>query len=373
MTDVVVVGAGVIGLSIAWRTAAAGVSVTVCDPSPGSGASWAAAGMLAPVTEASVAEAPLTGLGLASIRRWPAFASALQDDSGVDVGLRCDGTVAVAFDDDDHRALEELLRVHAALGLDSEWLPARDCRRLEPLLSPRIRGGLFVAGDWQVDNRALLRALTAAATAQGAELRRTRVARLRGDDAGVSGVTLEDGSVQSAGMVVVAAGASSGLLEGIPSAARPPVRPVKGDILRLRGAEKEPLLTRTVRAGVRGQSVYLVPRAAGELVVGASMEEAGFNSVVRTGAVYELLQAAIAVVPGVAELELAETTARLRPATPDNGPVLGPTPVPGLVLATGHHRNGVLLTPVTADALASVLTGSGLPAEAAAFTIGRFQ
>ncbi|MBO0729888.1 MAG: glycine oxidase ThiO [Acidimicrobiaceae bacterium] len=361
--DVVIVGAGVIGLSIAWRAAADGCTVTVCDPSPGTGASWAAAGMLAPVTEASVAEAPLTGLGLASIRRWPDFAAGLGAETGIDVGLRCEGTVAVAFDDDDQRALSELQRVHAAMGLDSEWLTRTECRQLEPLLSPRIRGALMVRGDWQVDNRSLLRALEAAATRRGVALQKQAVERI---DRGC--VWLAGGEQLEAGAVVVAAGAASGRLS-MPEAARPPVRPVKGDILRLRGGA---VLNHTVRAGVRGRSVYLVPRRDGELVVGATMEETGFDAPVRAGAVHELLDAAVRVLPGVAELEFAEATARLRPATPDNAPVLGPSPVPGVILATGHHRNGVLLTPVTADAIAAVLRGAEVPPEAAPFTIGRF-
>lgn len=372
-TDVIVVGGGVIGLAIAWRATQAGLSVTVCDPEPGRGASWAAAGMLAPVTEASMAESPLTALGLASVDLWPDFAAELTESSGIDVGLRDEGTVMVAFDDDDRRALDELAAVHVALGLKSEKLSSQECRSLEPRLSPRIRAGLRVAHDWQVDNRSVVAALLEAGRRAGAVLRTASVRRLHGDDAGVHAVELDDGDVLAAGTVVVAAGAWSGGLPGLPEAARAPVRPVKGEILRLQGDPASPVVEGTVRAGVAGRAVYLVPRRDGGLVVGASVQEAGFDAGVRAGAVYELLQAAVAVVPDVAELALIETLARLRPATPDNAPVLGPTPVPGVVLATGHYRNGILLTPVTAQAITAVLRGKGLPSVARPFTVERFS
>jgi glycine oxidase len=371
--DVVVVGAGVIGMSVAWKAAAAGLSVIVCDPEPGRAASWAAAGMLAPVTEASLVEAPSTSLRVASARMWPEFAAMLREESGIDVGFRDEGTLAIAFDDDDHRHLEELARVHRLLELDSEWLDARACRGLEPALSPRIRGGLRVAGDWQVDNRALVTALIAAMTTSGVEVRRTGVRTLCGDEHKITGAELDDGSVISASSVVVAAGPWSPTIAGVPEVARPPVRPVKGDIIRVLGRPEDPVLSQAIRAGVRGKDVYLVPRRSGEIVIGASVEEAGFSTAVRAGAVFDLLQAAIAVVPEVAELELVEAIARLRPASPDNLPILGATAVPGLVLATGHHRNGVLLTPITAEAVTAVLCGNELPALAAPFTIDRFR
>jgi glycine oxidase len=371
--DVVVVGAGVIGLAVAWRAAAAGASVTICDPHPGEGASWAAAGMLGPVNEASVVEAPLTRLGLESIRRWPDFAAALSAAAGgVDIGLRDEGTLSVAFDEDDRRQLEQLQRVHRSLGLASEWLSALDCRRLEPRLSPRIRGALWVAGDWQVDNRAVVRALLSAAANAGVAQRLEAVRRLVGDESRIGGVELGDGTVLAADTVVLAAGAYTAGIDGLPEAARPPVRPVKGEILRLACEPADPVLTHTVRAVVEGRAVYVVPRRHGEVVVGASVQEAGFDTRVRAGAVEELLRAAVDLVPGLAELELRECLAGLRPGTPDNGPIFGRTPVAGLVLATGHYRNGLLLTPVTVDAIDEVLAGRDLPEVAAPFGLERF-
>ncbi len=377
--QVVVVGGGIIGLTVGWRAASAGAQVTVCDPAPGRGSSWAAAGMLAPIGEASAAEAPLTRLGLESVRRWPAFADELSADAGCtpeDLGFRREGTLQVAFDDDDRRVLEELAAVHRLLGLESEVCSSRRCREIEPLLAPSVRGGLFVAGDWQVDPRRVVGALERALSRRGGRLVTSAVQRLRttGEEGArsVEGVELEDGSGLDAATVVLASGARAALLEGLPEEAVPPVRPVKGEILRLGATASGLRPSLTVRAHVRGQFVYVVPRTDGEVVVGATMQEAGFDTGVRAGAVLDLLRAAIDLLPALSELSVSECLAASRPGTPDNGPVLGPTPVDGLLLATGHHRNGVLLAPVTGDALVGALSGGGLPREAASFTLGRF-
>lgn len=373
--DVVVVGAGVIGLGVAWRAAAAGMEVTVCDPRPARGASWAAAGMLAPVSEARAEETGLACAGRASMERWPAFAAEVEADSGKEVGLRREGSLVVAYDDDDRRAVEELAAVQEGLGMDPLWCGQRRCRELEPALSPRIRGGVEVPGDWSVDTRALLDALLHALVRRGGRLVRSRVSAVvpgaAGGASGAAGV-IAGGERIDAGAVVVAAGARSAELDGLPPAARPPVRPVKGEILRLRSDPRAPLLTRTVRASVQGRSVYLVPRRGGEVVVGATMEEAGFDQTVRAGAVSDMLRAAIDLVPGVADLAVGEAVARSRPGTPDNAPVIGETPVPGLLLATGHYRHGVLLAPVTADAMLAVLGGGRLPTAVERFGVERF-
>ncbi len=371
-SDVVIIGGGVIGLSIAWRAAHAGLTVTVADDDPAGGASHAAAGMLCPVTEAHYGEESLLALNLASARAWPSFAAELEDASGSGVGYRTEGTLAVAFDDDDLRALGELHRYHVELGLGGERLRARECRSLEPLLSPRLRGGILVAADHQVDTRAVTAALLTAAGKAGVILRRERVAELRVDGGRVTGVRLAGGDVVAAGTTVLAAGCWSGGVPGLPAAAAPPVRPVKGQILRLRGPVDPPVLTHNLRGLRQGRSVYLVPRADGRIVVGASMEEKGFDTTVTAGAVRELLEDAAELVPAVAELELVEAIARLRPGTPDNAPLIGPGAFPGLVVATGHYRNGILLAPVTAGAVAELLTTGVLPEVAAPFSPLRF-
>ena len=366
-TDVVVAGGGLIGLSVAWRTAQRGRSVTVVDDAPGTGASRAAAGMLAPVTEAGYGEEQLLRLCLASLERYPAFVAEVERAGGVDVGLRTAGTVVVGFDDDDMRALDALHTFQRELGLAVERLPARVVRRREPALTPRLRGGLAVPGDHSVDGRALHAGLLAAARAEGVEFVTGRVSGLRIEDGRACGVRLADGADVPAGAVVLALGAQSASLPGVPPV---PVRPVKGQILRLAGAAG--LLTGTVRALVHGRSVYLVPYGDGSLIVGATVEDRGFDATVTAGGVHELLHDAIEVVPGISELELMETLARWRPGTPDNAPVLGPSGLPGLVLATGHYRNGVLLTPVTADVLAELLATGRLPELATPFTADRF-
>ena len=372
--DVVVVGAGVIGLAVAWQVAATGARVVVCDPSPATGASWAAAGMLAPVTESRIGEDDLVALGLASLERWPAFAARVEACSGTSVGLRTEGTLAVGVDDDDRRALDELAAVHRHLGLASERLGAGGCRALEPSLHPRLRAGLLVPGDHQVDPRALLDALGVAGRGAGVELRTEAVVAVRGDAHRVTGVDLAGGSALDAPAVVLAAGCRSGAV-GLPGPEphAVPVRPVKGQILRLRADPGAMPVIRTIRALVHGWPVYVVPRRSGEVVVGATMEERGFDTTVTAGAVHDLLRAAIEVIPEIAELELVSSTARLRPATPDNGPLLGPGAVTGLIHATGHHRSGVLLAPITVEAVLAVLAHGPVPDAAVPFDPKRFR
>lgn len=369
--DVVVVGGGVIGLAVAFRASTAGLAVTVVDPDPCAGASRVAAGMLAPVTEFHYGEEALLALNLASARRWPTFAAELAEASGVDPGFRASGTLAVGASADDVSALRELADHQASLGLGVEVLTSRECRALEPGLAPSVRGGVLCRDDHSVDVRALAPALLSGCRGAGVKLAPVRATGLVTAGGGVAGVDTDGGRV-AAGAVVLAAGAWSASLAGVP-ADLVPVRPVKGQILRLKADDG--ILTRTVRATVAGSGVYLVPRTGGRVVVGATAEEKGWDESVTAGAVQRLLSDALAVVPGLDEAELLETAVSWRPGTPDNGPIIGAAPPPapaGLVLATGHYRNGILLTPITADAVAAVLTG-GDAGEAAAFTPGRFH
>jgi len=370
--DVVVVGGGVIGMATAWRAALEGLAVVVVDPQPGRGASWAAAGMLTPVTEAYYGEEDLLRLNLASARRYPSFVDELESATGMRVGYRATGTLAVAADSGDRAVLEDLHRYQRDLSLESEMVSGRECRSLEPMLAPGIRGGLMVAGDHQVDGRALHRALTAAAELTGVEVRTTAASEMLVVRDRVTGVRLGDGETIAAPTVLLAAGCWSAGVAGVPPEARPPVRPVKGHILRLRSPAGRPLLGRNVRGLVAGSRFYLVPRADGRLVVGATVEEMGFDTTVMAGAVHDLLRDARAVVPGTAELELVEAHAGLRPGSPDNLPLIGPSILPGLVVATGHYRSGILLAPATSDALASVLAGGTVPEVMTAFSPRRF-
>ncbi|MFD6310882.1 glycine oxidase ThiO [Streptomyces nigra] len=372
-SDVLVVGGGIIGLVTAWRAAQRGFATAVVDPEPGGGAARVAAGMLAAVTELHYGEQTLLGLNLDSARRYPDFAAELGDLTGHALGYRRCGTLAVALDADDRAHLRELHALQSRSGLDSEWLTGRECRRLEPMLAPGVRGGLRVDGDHQIDPRRLTGALLAACERAGVTFHRTWAERLDVTADRATGVTTTDGTRLAADRVVLAAGSLSGRLAGVPDAVRPPVRPVKGQVLRLTVPKGlAPFLSRTVRAVVRGSQVYLVPRENGELVVGATSEELGWDTTVTAGGVYELLRDAHELVPGITELPLTETRAGLRPASPDNAPLLGPTALDGLLLATGHGRNGVLLAPVTGDVLAHVLTSGELPDVARDFTPLRF-
>ena len=360
MTRIAVVGAGVIGLSAAWELANAGCEVEVFDDAPALGASFAAAGMLAPISETAAGEVEVLRFGLWSLSLWPDFADRLEEASGSAIGLRSVGTLVVAVDADDARELRRFTARLAAQDLATPGhgvtvLTSREARTVEPALSSRLVAAVSVAGDHSVDNRALTAALLGAVTGAGVRLHRERVGVVtaKGRAVGVRG--LPDGRTWRADVVVVAAGVGSAGVEGVPDGCLPRIRPVKGQILRLQG--QPGLLSHTVRAQVGGQSVYLVPRADGGLVVGATSEDIGSDTRVTAGAVHELLRRAIAVVPEVTELELVEATARLRPATADNIPVVGRTGVEGLLVASGHYRGGVLMAPATAAAVTDLVLG----------------
>jgi glycine oxidase len=366
VSDVLIVGGGVIGLSIGWRCAQRGLDVTVVDPSPGSGATWTAAGMLAPTTELHYGEQALLALGLESARGYPGFVAELEDVAGAAVGYRREGTIVSAWDTADLAALHDLQEFGRSLGLSTELVTGRELRSLEPALASGLPGGLVAADECQVDNRLLRDALLLALERAGARLVRERAAAVSGD-----GAVLAGGDALLAGTVVVAAGAWSGQLDGVPAEAVP-VHPVKGQTLRLRLSGEAPL-RHVVRGVVRGSPVYLLPRAGGEIVVGASSEEAGFDVRPRAGAVYELLRDAQALVPVLGEATFDEVSTSLRPGSPDNAPLIGPTGVEGLIVATGHYRNGILLAPVTADGVAQLISDGALPDVLAPFTPSRFE
>jgi glycine oxidase len=371
--DVLVVGGGVIGLGIAWRAAAAGLRVTVVDPAPGSGASRVAAGMVAPVTEAHYNEESLFRLNLESAARYPEFVAELIATTGIDPAYSTAGTVIAAADADDLRWAQELQAFHGRLGLPTTPLTTRELRSLEPFLTPGLRGGLLVSSDVQVDPRRLVAALLHACRGVGVDFVEASVQGVTRSGDTATGVTLGDGSTRAAGQVVIAAGAWCGLLDGLPPGAFAALRPVKGQLLRLQvPPAMRPLLRHNVRGMVHGTSVYLVPRADGELVVGATMEDQGFDTTVTAGAVHDLLRDAYELVPAIGELALVETSAGLRPGTTDHGPLLGRAHLESLVVATGHFRNGILLAPITVDVIRDVLLGEDLPPVAVPFAADRF-
>ncbi len=351
--DVVIAGGGVIGTAIAWRAALSNLSVTLVDPDhDNQKASLVAAGMLGPVSESVFGERDLLNLNLLAIGRFPGFNAELEQHAGQVTGLRKEGTLAVAYDSDDLAALSRLTKFRHDIGLKAEQLDAKQCRKLEPFLAPGTRGGVLATGDLSVDNRRYLAALREAAAKAGVTMITDTVTEVAPHS-----VTLATGSAITASTVVIAAGWATGNLKGVPGPIRESVRPVKGQILRLRHPPNiPPIATRTIRAIVKGRDIYLVPRADGELVIGATQEERDDRDVT-AGAVHDLLRDAMTALPAISELILAEANTGLRPGTTDNGPILGRV-TESLIVATGHFRNGILLSAATADAVAALLAGS---------------
>jgi glycine oxidase len=367
--DVVVIGGGLIGTSIGWRLRQAGLDVAVVIGERSAAASQVAAGMLAPVTETTFTEQRLLQLNLASLSRYPDFVAELETVSGLPSGLRRIPNLSVAYDADDAARLATFADFLARAGHPGERLTSRECRHYEPLLAPTIRSGLLVEGDWSCDNRLLWRAVIEAGHRAGVREVPGFVHRVDSSSGRVTGVQLADGHTIGAGCVVVANGAWARQVDGLPDL---PVRPVKGQIVRLEPG-RLPAPSLTIRAYSRGSEIYLVPREGDrEVVLGASVEELGFDHRVTAGAVYELLRDARTVMPMTAEYALAETSVGWRPGTPDNAPILGTCDLDGLVLATGHYRNGVLLTPITADIISSLIITGELDSIAIPFTLDRF-
>jgi glycine oxidase len=307
--------------------------------------------MLAPISEADAGEQALLHLGLDSARRWPRFAAELEEHSGIGVDLRTHGTLLVARDRDEAEALERELELRRRFGLRAERLRPSQARRLETALAPTVRLALDVPDDHAVDPRLTVAALARAAERAGAVLRAgAEVVAIEPGEA----VALRDGERVAAAQVVIAAGPWSGALDAVPEAARVPVRPVKGQSLRLRDPAGPGLIERVVR----WEGAYLVPRGDGRYVLGATVEERGFDTAMTARGVHDLLRDASELVPGVLELEVEELLAGLRPGTPDNTPVIGRSAVvPELVWATGHYRNGALLAPITAELVVAELAG----------------
>jgi len=360
---IAVIGGGICGLAIGWYLAREGRAVTVFERGrAGQGASWAAAGMLAAHVEAEPGEEQLLPLLLESRALWPEFARQIEAASGQSVDYRNEGTLVVALDRDDRERLRFLYDYHRAQGLEMSWLDDAAVRELEPHLAPGVLAGVFSGQDHQVDNRKAVRALEAAFMAAGGILREeAEVGEILVEDNAVRGIKLGDGTEVAAQTIVLAAGAWSRNIKGLPDGLRPPVRPVKGQMLSLKMPPGDPL----IRHVVWGPEICLVPRLDGRLIIGATVEEMDFDTQMTGGGVMDLLRHAWETLPGVYDLPLDELWAGLRPTSRDDAPILGPltgtgnTPgLEGLVMATGHHRNGILLAPVTAKAVSHyILTG----------------
>jgi glycine oxidase len=356
--DAIIVGGGVIGLSSAWRLAGAGADVVVLDRgAPPAGATRVAAGMLAPVGELSFGEPELLELSLVASELYPEFVAELESQSGLSTGYQANGALHVALDRDEAAELRRVHELQRSMGLAAEWLTPAECRRLEPGLTPSLAGGIHAPREASVDPRALTESLLGSLAARGVPVRAGEEAVEAVIENGrIAGVRTAAGTELRAATVVLAGGAWSGAAATwLPEDARPPVRPVKGQILELRPqAGEEPACGERILAAER---VYLVPRPDGRLIVGATVEERGFDTAVTAGGVHELLREAYRLLPEVAELELVEAMASLRPGAPDNLPIVGPSPLEGLIWATGHYRNGILLAPLASARVLEAVAG----------------
>lgn len=366
---IAIIGGGVCGLGIGWRLAQAGRSVTVLDRGQaGMGASWAAAGMLAPQVEAEPSEEPLLALSLESRQLWAEFASEVEAASEMKVNYRREGTLVVALDRDDVERLRYRYDFLTSLGLDLEWITGAEARRREPHLARGVSAAVFSALDHQVDNRRLSAALREAYVRAGGILREnTAVREIIHEGGHVTGLRLEDDELE-ADTVIVAAGPWSRDIPGLPEALKPPVRPLKGQMLALQMPRGASLLDRVVW----GPDIYLVPRGDGRLLIGATVEEMGFDASITAGGMMDLLRDAWQVLPGIYDLPVVESWVGFRPASRDHAPILGPTAMAGLIMATGHHRNGILLAPITARTIADYVLSGEVPAAILPFSLDRF-
>jgi len=372
---IVIVGGGVIGLAVGWRLAKSGQTVTVLDRTPfDRSASWMSAGMLTPLAEVRHEEEDLLSLAQTSLRMYPDFIRDLEADSGASVDYRQDGVLLVGITPRDVEHLRFRFDYQKSLSLEVDWLTGDEARLKEPHLSSRISAGVWCPGDHQVDNRLLLQALRKALETCGGTYTTGRdVSSVVVKSGRVEGVIV-DGERMAADRVVVAGGAWSSQLGGLEGTFRPPVRPVKGQILRLRMNEQVAPSTIVWYSRQESSSVvYLAPKGSGELVLGATSEEMGFNLEPTAGGMFELLRGAWEAVPGVYDLAIVEVEVGLRPGSRDDAPVLGPTEVEGLVMATGHFRKGILLSAVTALSLEAYVRTGDVPEAIRPFGIGRFQ
>ena len=372
---VAIVGSGIIGLGIGWQLAKAGCTVSIYErDQAGRAASWAAAGMLAPHAEVHFEERALLKLGVQSCRMYPEWVAELEADSQMSVGYRAEGTLIVGVDRDDARELEHLYESQQLLDLKVEWITGTEAREMEPLLSPKITAAIWSRDDHQVDNRAMVEALIEAYRRAGGILHEnTPVDKIEIFNGKAEGIWVK-GNLESADVIVLAAGCWSSDIDGLPKAVQPPVRPVKGQMLALQ-MEEGIVLQKVIRAprAKYPTDVYLVPKDNGRLVIGATNEEMDFDTRLTAGGLFELLRGTWEAVPGIYDLPVLETWTGLRPGSRDNAPILGETSVENLIMATGHYRNGILLTPVTAREIASLILTGEKPENIAPFELSRFM
>jgi len=365
---VVIIGGGVIGLSIGWQLAKNSFDVTIYDRNwAGQGASWAAAGMLSPRAEVHMQASDLLQLGLASAELYPEWVGELESDSQISVDYRTHGTLMVSLDRDDQAELEHHYSMQLALDLPVEWLTGAEAREIEPYLSPRVTSAVSCKKDFQVDNRLMVQALIQAFEKFGGNLlQQTPVCKIEIQNEKAIGIRVEEKFIE-ADLIVLSAGCWSSQIEGLPDWARPPVRPVKGQMIAVR-MDVPTILQHVIYA----PDAYLAPKSDGRLLIGATCEEQGFNTNITAGGMFELLRGAWEVLPSVYELPIDETWVGLRPGSRDNAPILGKTQIKNLIMATGHYRQGILLTPVTCREISSLIMTDQPSSLIAPFMLERF-
>jgi glycine oxidase len=367
---VVIIGGGICGLGIGWRLVCAGCAVTIIDRgAAGQAATWAAAGMLAPHAEAKPGEERLSSLLIEGHRRWPDFVRDLEAAAGYSVDYRTEGALLIALDQDDAAQLKFTYDFQRSIGLEVAWLSGYEACQREPHLARTVTAAVFSPHDHQVDNRKVAQALREAFCRAGGVLREhTEVHAILIEQECVRGVQLADETVV-ADVVVLAAGAWSRNIPGLPATLRPPVRPVKGQMLAVQMPPEAPLLAHVLSA----PDAYLVPRADGRLLIGATVEEMGFDTQLTAGGVLDLLRGAWEALPGVYDLPIVEMWAGLRPGSRDGAPILGLTDIQGLIMATGHFRNGILLAPLTAQTISQLILTGTTDDIIAPFGLARFR
>jgi glycine oxidase len=367
--DIHLIGGGCIGLGLAGELSPEH-SIHLFDKDlMGSGSTYAAAGMIAPITEAEYGEERLLKIGLKSRELYSGFVQALENETGIDVGFRTNGTLKVAFDQPGEAELDHQADYLDRLGLEFERLPAEDVREIEPRLSPYVTRALAIPSERQVDNRRLAEALEKRCEQRGVKLHdHEEVVDLVYDDDSIAELHTESDRYQP-DLVIICAGANSGTINGLCETDRMPVRPVKGEALSVRLGEP-PEIEHVLRA----PDVYCVPKNDGRLVIGGTMREEGFDRTVTAGGILDLLHEAYEVGPFIREKELIETWAGLRPASQDSLPILGPSShTDNLGFATGHYRNGILLTPVTIQLVTEWIATRTIPEAMTPFLPSRFQ
>ena len=366
---VVIVGGGIIGLATAWELLRYGKQVTIVEKGRvGRGASYAAAGMLAADAEVGFEELELYQLHVESMRRWPHFARALQEETGVDVDYRSEGTLLVADDRDSAEALRRRYRFQKEHGMDATWMSAAEMLDVEPFLSPRLVAGVFTRADHGVDNRKVLEALRKGILDRRGRLRELTAVRAVKPSRTHPAVVLASGEHVEAESIVLAMGAWAREIEGLPEDDRPPVRPVKGQMIELKAVSPFEL-----KHVVRGPRAYVAPKSDGRVFVGATSEELGFDLNVTAGGLFTILEGAWEIVPGIYDLPVIDAYAGLRPASRDHAPLLGLSRAPGVVIATGHFRHGIMMTPVTAQEVARLVVSGETSHWLAPFSPQRFN